>query len=181
MTGTSNLLIHSQTHCPLFHRTSDINCGRSVYHTSLSDSLPRKTLSIPEGLEPAIFWFVVRRVVRCATGPLTYLVAGQLVPLACLNPIAPPPPPHEHASMDTNTIVGGGGGGLPTTPHPLNTSSQNTAAKRPPHYSYTQQHTTKSQLFWAQMAQKSLDFQGPPLTMPLVMMLHPSKPLHTAP
>jgi hypothetical protein len=44
--------------------------------------------------------------------------------------------------MDTYTIVGGGGGGLPTTPHPLNTSSHNTAARRPPHPSYTQQHTT---------------------------------------
>jgi hypothetical protein len=30
-------------------------------------------------------------------------------------------------------------------------------------------------------AQKSLDFQGPPLPMPLVMMLHNSKPLCTAP
>ncbi len=30
-------------------------------------------------------------------------------------------------------------------------------------------------------AQKSLNFQSPPLPMPLVMMLHPSKPLHTAP
>ena len=30
-------------------------------------------------------------------------------------------------------------------------------------------------------AQKSLDFQGPPLPMPLVMMLHPSKPIRTAP
>jgi hypothetical protein len=29
-------------------------------------------------------------------------------------------------------------------------------------------------------AQKSLDFQGPPLPMPLVMMLHASKPLRTA-
>jgi hypothetical protein len=35
-----------------------------------------------------------------------------------------------------------GGGGLPTTPHPLNTSSHNTAARRPPHPSHTQQHTT---------------------------------------
>ncbi len=43
--------------------------------------------------------------------------------------------------MDTYTIVGGGGGGLPTTPHPLNTFSLNTAARRPPHPSYTQQHT----------------------------------------
>jgi hypothetical protein len=42
--------------------------------------------------------------------------------------------------MDTYTIVGGGG--LPTTPHPLNTSSNNTAARRPPHPSYTQQHYT---------------------------------------
>ncbi len=44
--------------------------------------------------------------------------------------------------MDTYTIVGGGGGGLPTTPHPLNTSSLNTDARRPPHPSYTQQHYT---------------------------------------
>ncbi len=45
------------------------------------------------------------------------------------------------------------------------------------------------QLFWAQMAlallvpfqgTKSLDFQGPPLQMPQVMMLHPSKPLSTS-
>jgi hypothetical protein len=43
-------------------------------------------------------------------------------------------------SMDTYTIVGGGG--LPTTPHPLNTSSHNKDARRPPHPSYTQQHTT---------------------------------------
>jgi hypothetical protein len=42
--------------------------------------------------------------------------------------------------MDTCTLVRGGG--LPTTPHPLNTSSHNTAARRPPHPSYTQQHTT---------------------------------------
>jgi hypothetical protein len=44
--------------------------------------------------------------------------------------------------MDTYTIVGGEGGGLPTSPHPLNTSSHNTATRRPPHPSYTQQHTT---------------------------------------
>jgi hypothetical protein len=44
--------------------------------------------------------------------------------------------------MDTYTIVGGGGGGLPTIPHPVNTSSHNTAARRPQHPSYTQQHTT---------------------------------------
>ncbi len=128
------------------------------------------------------------------------------------------PPPHEHASMDTYTIVGGGGGGLPTTPHPLNTSSHNTAARRPPHPSYTKPHTATHnntqqhyttalryiklsmyQLFlwrlylmvfrgatslhghWKGWAQKSLDFQGPPLPMPLVMMLHPSKPLRTTP
>jgi hypothetical protein len=30
-------------------------------------------------------------------------------------------------------------------------------------------------------AQKSLDFPGPPLPMPLIMMLHPSKSLCTAP
>ena len=123
--------------------------------------------------------------------------------------------------MDTS-IVGGGGGGLPTTPHPLNSSSHNTASRRPPHPSYTQQHTTALgyiklpmyQLFlwclylmvlrgatsllgalegvgpenldffgpkWHLLrschfrAQKSLDFQSPPLPMPLVMMLHPSK------
>ncbi len=33
-------------------------------------------------------------------------------------------------------------GSLPTSPHPLNTSSHKTAARRPPHPSYTQQHTT---------------------------------------
>jgi hypothetical protein len=33
-------------------------------------------------------------------------------------------------------------GFLPTTPHPLNTSSNKTAAKRPLHPSYTQQHYT---------------------------------------
>jgi hypothetical protein len=33
-------------------------------------------------------------------------------------------------------------------------------------------------LFWAQ---NSLDFQGPPLPLPLAMMLHPSKSLRTAP
>ncbi len=38
------------------------------------------------------------------------------------------PPPHEHASMDTYTI--------------MNTSSHNTATRRPPHPSHTQQHTT---------------------------------------
>jgi hypothetical protein len=32
--------------------------------------------------------------------------------------------------MDAYIIVGGGGGGLPTTPHPLNTSSHKTAARR---------------------------------------------------
>jgi hypothetical protein len=120
--------------------------------------------------------------------------------------IAPPPPP-QHPSMDTYTIVGGGG--LPTTPHPLNTSSHKTAARRPPHPSYTQQHTTTLHnstrvhktthvpvVFmalnflgpkWHSLpschfrAQKSLDFQCPPLPMPLVMMLHPSKPLRTVP
>jgi hypothetical protein len=34
---------------------------------------------------------------------------------------------------------------------------------------------TSLRLFWAQ---KSLDFQGPPLPMPRVMMLHSSKPLN---
>jgi hypothetical protein len=32
-----------------------------------------------------------------------------------------------------------------------------------------------------EMATSSLDFQGPPLPMPLIMMLHASKPLPTAP
>ncbi len=144
--------------------------------------------------------------------------------------------------MYTYTIVGGGGGALPTSPHPLNTCSYNTATRKPPHPSNTQQHTTTHnnrqqhtttvhnntrvhktpmyQLFlwrlylmvlrnatsllgalegvgpenlyffgpkWHSLhschfrAQKSLDFQGPPLPMPLVMMLHSSKPLRTAP
>jgi hypothetical protein len=40
----------------------------------------------------------------------------------------------------------------------------------------------KSRLFWAQMALASLvPFQGPPLPMPLIMTLHPSKPLRTTP
>jgi hypothetical protein len=56
--------------------------------------------------------------------------------------IAHPSPPHAHPSIDAYTIVGGGGGGLPTTPHPLNTSSHKTAARRPPQPSYTQQHYT---------------------------------------
>jgi hypothetical protein len=87
----------------------------------------------------------------------------------------------------------------------LNVFSHNTAARRPPHPSYTQQHTTTLHnstrvhkttnvpvVFMALIlndslrschfrAQKSLDFQGPPLPMPLVMMLHPSKSLRTAP
>jgi hypothetical protein len=80
--------------------------------------------------------------------------------------------------MDTYTIQVGGGG-LPTTPHPLNTSSHNKAARRPPRPSYTQQHSTTlhnstrvhkttnvpvvfALLFWAQMALASLvPFQGP--------------------
>jgi hypothetical protein len=41
----------------------------------------------------------------------------------------------------TYTIVGGGY--PPTTPHPLNTSSHNTAARSPPHPSYTQHNTTQ--------------------------------------
>jgi hypothetical protein len=73
-----------------------------------------------------------------------------------------------------------GGGGLSTTPHPLNTPSHDTAARRPPHPSYTQQHTTTLHnstrvrkttnvpvvfmallLFWAQMTLASLvPFQG---------------------
>jgi hypothetical protein len=38
--------------------------------------------------------------------------------------------------------VGGGGEDLPTTPHSLNTLPNNTVSRRPPHPSYTQQHTT---------------------------------------
>ena len=90
--------------------------------------------------------------------------------------------------------MGGGGGGLPTTPQPLNTSTQDTqhsckntytAARRLPHPSYKQQHTFMYLMFSGpKMAslvpfqgQKSLNFQGPPLPMPLVMMLHSSIPL----
>jgi hypothetical protein len=54
-----------------------------------------------------------------------------------------PPPTHQQASMYTYTIVGGGVGALPTSPHPLNACSHNTATRRPPHPSNTQQHTTK--------------------------------------
>jgi hypothetical protein len=141
--------------------------------------------------------------------------------------------------MYTYTIVGGGA--LPTSPHPLNTCSHNTATRRPPFPSNTQQHTTTHNntqqhtttvhnstrvhkttnvpvVFMALIlngfeecniitrgigsggpnldffgpkwhslrschlrAQKSLDFQGPPLPMPLVMMLQSSKPFCTAP
>ncbi len=81
---TCNLLIRSQTHCPLQHRTSDISCSRSACHTSLSKSLPHKTLLILAGLEPATFLFVVRRIVYCATGPLTSIAARQLAIIACL-------------------------------------------------------------------------------------------------
>ncbi len=52
---TCNLLICSQTHCPLQYRTSDISCSRSACHISLSKSLPHKILLILAGLEPAIF------------------------------------------------------------------------------------------------------------------------------
>jgi hypothetical protein len=47
--------------------------------------------------------------------------------------------------MDTYSTLqySGRGRGRPANhPHPLNTSSHNTAARRPPHPSYTQQHTT---------------------------------------
>jgi hypothetical protein len=82
--------------------------------------------------------------------------------------------------MDTYTIVGGGGGGLPTTPHPLNTSSPLLHTTT---HNNTQQHYTTalgdiklpmyqlflwrlylylSQFFWVQMAFASLvPFQGP--------------------
>ena len=50
------------------------------------------------------------------------------------------PPTHQQASMYTYTIVGGGA--LPASPVPLNTCSHNTATRRPPHPSNTQQHTT---------------------------------------
>jgi hypothetical protein len=102
--------------------------------------------------------------------------------------------------MDTYTIVGGGG--LPTTPQPLITSSHNTDAMRPPHPSYTQQHTTT--LLNSTRVHKTTNVpvvfmalilngfegcniitrgigRGGPDPMPLVMMLHPSKPLRTAP
>jgi hypothetical protein len=49
--------------------------------------------------------------------------------------------------MGTYSIVGGGGRGLPTTPTPSIPphKTHNTAARRPPHPSYTQQHTTTLQ------------------------------------
>ncbi len=134
------------------------------------------------------------------------------------------PPPwaciHGYLHLYFLYFSGRGRGWPANHPHPLSTSSHNTAERRPPHPSYTEQHATtlnnstrvhkttnvpvvfralilngfegcniitqgigrgrswKSQLFWAQ---KSLDFQGPPLPKPLVMMLQPSKPLRTAP
>jgi hypothetical protein len=44
--------------------------------------------------------------------------------------------------MYTYNIVGRGGGALPNSPHALNACSHNTATRRPPHLSNTQQHTT---------------------------------------
>ncbi len=48
----------------------------------------------------------------------------------------------------------------------------------PPLLHTTTHNNTTQQLF---CAHKSLDFQGPPLPMPRVMMLHPPKSLRTAP
>jgi hypothetical protein len=50
------------------------------------------------------------------------------------------PPPHPPASI-LYLHYGGGGGALPASPLPLNTCSHNTATRRPPHPSNTQQHT----------------------------------------
>jgi hypothetical protein len=66
----------------------------------------------------------------------------QLYTTILCNYSTPPPPIHQQASMYTYTIVGGGGGALPTSPHPLNACSHNTATRRLPHPSNTQQHTT---------------------------------------
>jgi hypothetical protein len=79
-------------------------------------------------------------LIRSATGPLTNLVASQLVQLACLNPIASPPP---RACIHGYLHYSGRGRGRPANhPPPLNTSSHNTAARRSPHPFCTQQHTT---------------------------------------
>jgi hypothetical protein len=123
--------------------------------------------------------------------------------------------------MGNYSIVGGGG--LPTTPNPLNTSSQDTQHScketSPPllhtTHNNTQQHTTTLQHYttapgyiklpmyllflWrlylmvlraffgpngtlfarAISGPKSRDFQGPPLSMPLVMMLHAYRAIKT--
>ncbi len=50
--------------------------------------------------------------------------------------------PHPPASIHVYLHYGGGGGALPASPLPLNTCSHNTATRRPPHPSNTQQHTT---------------------------------------
>ncbi len=47
-----------------------------------------------------------------------------------------------HSAPASIQIVGGGGGALPASPLPLNTCSHNTATRRPPHPSNTQQQTT---------------------------------------
>ncbi len=58
-------------------------------------------------------------------------------------------PPHPPASIHVYLHYGGGGGALPTSPLSLNTCSHNTATRRPPHPSNTQQptitHTTQQQ------------------------------------
>ena len=51
-----------------------------------------------------------------------------------------PPPTSKHPCIPT-LHSGRGGGALPASPLPLNTCSHNTATRRPPHNSNTQQHT----------------------------------------
>ncbi len=105
-----------------------------------------------------LYTFMYRRPVLCTL----YGAVDFLLPPTSMYPY----------SMDTYTIVGGGG--LPTTPHPLNTSSHNTDARRPPHHSYTQQHKTALGYIKLPMYQLFL-------WRWYLMMLHPSKPLNTAP
>ena len=61
-----------------------IESGQFKRHETFNDAFcqndyQKKWISSTAGFEPAIFWFVVRRVVRCATRPLLGNVAAVLL------------------------------------------------------------------------------------------------------
>ncbi len=62
----------------------NVYCMGTVSELTVPIQLVTHTVSVLT--VPAIFSFVVRRIVHCSTGPLTAVIAGQLAMLACLNP-----------------------------------------------------------------------------------------------